>query len=102
MDLLIKNGEIINASGRFKADIGVKNGKISCIADTINSPDCDNTVDAGGKLVLPGAVDVHTHLSMPLAGTITSDDYFAGTRAAACGGTTAVFDFALQDFNDGS
>ena len=41
-----------------------------------------------------------THLSMPLAGTVTSDDYFAGTRAAACGGTTTVFDFALQDFNE--
>lgn len=100
MDLIIKNSEVINASGRFRADIGVENGRIVCIADTIDASACNNVVDASGKLVLPGAVDVHTHLSMPLAGTITSDDYFAGTRAAACGGTTTVFDFALQDFNE--
>jgi dihydropyrimidinase len=56
--------------------------------------------DAGGKYVLPGAVDVHTHLAMPFGGTVSADDYFAGTRAAACGGTTTVFDFALQDFGE--
>ena len=95
-----KNGEVVNASGRIRADIGVQDGRIVCIADTIDDRECDNNVDASGKLVLPGAVDVHTHLSMPLAGTVTSDDYFAGTRAAACGGTTTVFDFALQDFNE--
>ena len=50
--------------------------------------------------MLPGAIDAHTHLSMPFGGTISSDDYFAGTRAAACGGTTTVFDFVLQDFGE--
>lgn len=50
--------------------------------------------------MLPGAIDAHTHLAMPFGGTISADDYFAGTRAAACGGTTTVFDFALQDFNE--
>ena len=57
-------------------------------------------MDASGKLVLPGAIDANTHLAMPFGGTISADDYEAGTRAAACGGTTTVFDFALQDFGE--
>lgn len=62
--------------------------------------DADKVVDASGKMVLPGAIDAHTHLAMPFGGTISSDDYYAGTRAAACGGTTTVFDFILQDFGE--
>lgn len=99
MDLLIKNGTIVTASETYKADIAVRDGKIAAIADCIDEY-CENTVDASGKLVLPGAIDVHTHLAMPFGGTVSSDDYFAGTRAAACGGTTTVFDFALQDFGE--
>ena len=57
-------------------------------------------MDADGKLVLPGAIDAHTHLEMPFGGTISADSYFTGTRAAACGGTTTIFDFVLQDFNE--
>ena len=100
MDMIIKNGTVVNASGAFKADVGIENGKIVCIADSISVGDCENVVDASGKLVLPGAIDAHTHLAMPFGGTVSSDDYFAGTRAAACGGTTTVFDFALQDFGE--
>ena len=100
MDMIIKNGTIVNADGIFRADIGIKDGKISVIADDIDTAGCENIVDASGKLVLPGAIDAHTHLAMPFGGTISSDDYFAGTRAAACGGTTTVFDFVLQDFGE--
>ncbi len=49
-----------------------------------------------GKLVLPGAIDVHTHLAMPFGGTVSADSYLAGTRAAACGGVTTVFDYPVQ------
>ena len=100
MDLLIKNGTIVNGSESFKADIAVENGKITQIGADISSTDNAKIVDADGKLVLPGAIDAHTHLAMPFGGTISSDDYFAGTRAAACGGTTTVFDFVLQDFGE--
>lgn len=100
MDLLIKNGTIVNGSESFKADIAVENGKITQIGTDIAPTDNTKVVDASGKLVLPGAIDAHTHLAMPFGGTISSDDYFAGTRAAACGGTTTVFDFVLQDFGE--
>ena len=100
MDLLIKNGTVVNGSESFKADIAVENGKITQIGTDIASTDNAKVVDASGKLVLPGAIDAHTHLAMPFGGTISSDDYFAGTRAAACGGTTTVFDFVLQDFGE--
>lgn len=100
MDLLIKNGTLISSKGKYVADIAVTDGKIEEIGISI-SPTADaKVVDATGKFVLPGAIDAHTHLAMPFGGTISSDDYFAGTRAAVCGGTTMVFDFALQDFKE--
>ena len=99
MDLIIKNGTIVTASEIFNADVAASGGKIAQIGESI---DCDGAevIDAAGKYVLPGAIDAHTHLAMPFGGTISSDDYFAGTRAAACGGTTTVFDFVLQDFGE--
>lgn len=100
MDLLIKNGLVVTASGSYYADVAVSDGKIVQIGADI-MPDAGTTVvDAAGKMVLPGAIDAHTHLAMPFGGTVSSDDYFAGTRAAACGGTTTVFDFVLQDFGE--
>ncbi|MCL1981668.1 MAG: amidohydrolase family protein, partial [Clostridiales bacterium] len=100
MDLLIKNGTVVTAQSSFIADIAVKNGKITAIGNALQPLSGTKVVDAKGKLVLPGAIDAHTHLAMPFGGTISADDYFAGTRAAACGGTTTVFDFALQDFGE--
>ncbi len=101
MDTIIKNGTICNASGMFCADIGIKDGKIAAIASEFDTAGCDTIIDAKGKLILPGAIDAHTHLAMPFGGTISSDDYYTGTVAAACGGTTTVFDFVLQDYNEG-
>ena len=99
MDFIIKNGTIVTASEIFNTDVAVSGGKIAQIGESL---DCDGAevIDAAGKYVLPGAIDAHTHLAMPFGGTISSDDYFAGTRAAACGGTTTVFDFVLQDFGE--
>ena len=99
-DLLIKNGTVVNGAESFKADIAVENGKITQVGTDIAPVGNAKVIDADGKLVLPGAIDAHTHLAMPFGGTISSDDYFAGTRAAACGGTTTVFDFVLQDFGE--
>lgn len=95
MDLLIKNGTVVTAKESFAADIAVKDGKIVCIG--LNLPfEPKNVVDATGKLVLPGAIDAHTHLAMPFGGTVSADSYLAGTRAAACGGVTTVFDYPMQ------
>lgn len=99
MDMIIRNGTVVSATGSYKADVAVKDGKIAAVGSIPDIPGA-KVVDAAGKLVLPGAIDAHTHLAMPFGGTVSSDDYFAGTRAAACGGTTMVFDFALQDFNE--
>ncbi len=100
MDLIIKNGTIVTASESYKADIAVKDGKIAMIAEKIEAEKA-KVVDASGKLVLPGAIDAHTHLAMPFGGTISADGYESGTRAAACGGVTTVFDFVLQAKGEG-
>ncbi len=95
MDLIIKNGTIINAKESYTADIAVKDGKIACIGTGLDMK-ADQVVDAKGMLVLPGGIDVHTHLAMPFGGTVSADSYLAGTRAAACGGVTTVFDYPIQ------
>lgn len=95
MQLLIKNGTIVSAKDTFKADIAVDNGKIVNIGLGLEL-EAEKTVDATGMLVLPGAIDVHTHLAMPFGGTVSADSYLAGTRAAACGGVTTVFDYPMQ------
>ena len=102
MDLIIRNGTIVTEREMFKADLGVKDGKIAVIAGDLSDLPCENVVDATGKLVLPGAIDAHTHLAFPFGGTVSSDDFFAGTRAAACGGTTTVFDYSGQADSDGN
>ena len=61
MDLIIRNGTIVTEREMFKADLGVKDGKIAVIAGDLSDLPCENVVDATGKLVLPGAIDAHTH-----------------------------------------
>jgi dihydropyrimidinase len=91
---------VVTASETFVADIGVDKGKIVSLTKGTNDQTAKTIVDASGNYVLPGALDVHTHLQMPFGGTISSDGYFSGTKAALCGGTTTVFDFILQDFDE--
>lgn len=95
MDLIIKNGTVVTEAGSFLADVGVAGGKIACVGQNLAEAGA-KVVDAKGLLVLPGAIDVHTHLAMPFGGTVSADDYESGTRAAACGGVTTVFDYAIQ------
>lgn len=95
MDLIIKNGKIITASETFLGDIGIKDGKIVALGEDINYEGA-TVINATNKLVLPGAIDVHTHLAMPFGGTVSADGYYSGTRAAACGGVTTVFDYPVQ------
>lgn len=89
-DLVIHNGLLVTASDTFQADLGITGGKIAAIGQKLHG---EKTIDARGLYVLPGAVDPHTHLEMPIGKTKSSDDWFTGTRAAAYGGTTTVIDF---------
>jgi dihydropyrimidinase len=93
--LLIKNGRIITDNQDYQADIFIENGKITTIFEKINSP-ADHEIDATGKYVIPGGIDAHTHLDMPLGEYHSSDDFESGTRAAAIGGTTTILDFPTQ------
>lgn len=95
LQLIIKNGTLVTSSEMFKADIAVCDGKIVGIGSGFSEAGAQ-VVDATGMYVLPGAIDVHTHLAMPFGGTVSADGYFSGTRAAACGGVTTVFDYAIQ------
>ncbi len=95
MTTLIKNGTIITATDTYKADVLVKNGIISEIGREI-SKIASEIIDAADKWVLPGAVDVHTHMDSLYDGMTTVDDFETGTAAAAAGGTTTVIDYAEQ------
>jgi len=95
-DTLIRNGTIVTATDTYSADIGIANEKIIAIAARLPFDSADNLIDANHLLVLPGGIDVHTHLDMPFGGTTSADDFETGTTAAAFGGTTTLIDFAIQ------
>jgi len=89
---LIKNGTLVTAEKTFQADILIQDEKVYRVAPTIEA-DSAVTVDASGKLILPGGVDPHVHLDLPMFDTVSSDDHYTGHKAAAFGGTTTVMDF---------
>ena len=96
MALLIKSGAVVTAEKTFTADILVEGETIREVRAGIAPQAVHTVVDATGMYVLPGGIDVHTHLDMPFGGTTSSDDFETGTRAAAVGGTTTLVDFAIQ------
>src|SRR5437868_14959787 len=95
MRTLIKNGTIVTAVDQYKGDVLVEDEKITLIGSSLDMS-ADKTIDASGKYVLPGGIDVHTHLDMPFGGATSADDFETGTIAAAFGGTTSLIDFAIQ------
>ncbi len=95
MDTLIKNGTVVTAAGISKADVAVEGGKIALIGADLKVAGA-RIIDASECYVIPGGVDVHTHLDTPGFDTVTADDFESGTRAAACGGTTTIVDFCQQ------
>ncbi len=99
MKTLIKGGEVISATGASPADVLIEDDKILALLspETSLGIDADTVIDAAGKYVIPGGVDVHTHMELPFGGTTASDDFENGTRAAAWGGTTTIVDFAVQN-----
>lgn len=91
MKTIIKNGTVVSGTGSYKADILIENEKITCVGENLQAEDAQ-IIDAEGKYVLPGAVDVHTHFDLDVGFTRAVDDFYDGTVAAACGGTTSVVD----------
>jgi dihydropyrimidinase len=95
MSLLIRNGKIVTASDTFTADLLIEGEQIVQMGSNLTA-EGNEVIDATGLFVFPGAVDPHVHNDEPFMGTVGSDDFFTGTVAAACGGTTTTIDFAYQ------
>jgi dihydropyrimidinase len=89
-DLVIKDGTVVTAAATFAADIGINGERIAAIGQDLHG---ERQLSAVGKLVTPGAVDIHVHMQMPIGNFVSSDDFYSGTVAAAHGGTTAIVDF---------
>ncbi|GIK39949.1 MAG: D-hydantoinase [Chloroflexota bacterium] len=95
MTTLIKNGTVVTAGDTFRADILIEGEKIKLIGQDLPG-DGHEVIEAEGLLLLPGGIDVHTHMELPFGGTLASDDFFTGQKAAAFGGTTTHIDFVIQ------
>jgi len=98
MTILISGGTVVSATGAKPADVLIAGERIAAVTEPGFSAAASGAqvIDASGKYVLPGGVDVHTHMEMPFGGTFSSDTFETGTRAAAWGGTTTIIDFAVQ------
>ena len=88
---VFRGGRVVGPRGMEQRDVYVHNGKI------VNPGPAEEVVDVSGKLLFPGFIDAHTHLEMPVSGTVTADSFATGTAGAVAGGTTAILDFATQD-----
>jgi dihydropyrimidinase len=95
-DTIIVNGRVATATDTYSGDVAITDGRIAALGQALPRENAGKIIDAGGKYVLPGGIDVHTHLDMPFGGTTSADDFETGTRAAAFGGTTTLIDFAIQ------
>ena len=96
---LIKNGTVVTATDTMRADVLIQDTKVVALVSS-DGVDlglvADSTIDASGRLVMPGGIDVHTHMELPFGGTFAADTFETGSRAAAWGGTTTIVDFAVQ------
>ncbi|HRJ76713.1 MAG TPA: hypothetical protein PLX90_11985, partial [Anaerolineales bacterium] len=99
MKTLIKHGTCVTATDTFQSDILIEDEKILRLAPDLEI-DSDLQIDASGKLILPGGVDPHVHLNLPMFNTVSSDDHYTGHKAAAFGGTTTCMDFVVLE-NEG-
>ncbi len=95
METLIRNGTVVTSSGTARADVLIGEGVIKAIGSDL-AENGARVIDASGCYVIPGGIDVHTHLDTPAFNATTADDFETGTRAAACGGTTSIVDFCQQ------
>jgi dihydropyrimidinase len=96
MDSVVRGGTLATASATFQADIGIEGGKVVALGQQLEAGGAQE-IDARGCLVVPGAVDVHTHFDTTVGDATTADDYESGSRAAAAGGITTFVNFAFQE-----
>ena len=96
-DTIITGGTVVTADGQQKVDVAIKGEKVAAIGKGLARGKTNGAgiIDAKGKYVIPGGIDVHTHLELPFCGTVSADDWNTGTRAAARGGVTTLIDFAI-------
>ncbi len=92
MDVIIKNGMIVNADDTMEGDVLIRDGVITGMDEDIHLKGAE-VIDARGKYVMPGGIDVHTHLNLDVGIAVAQDDFYTGTVAAACGGTTCIVDY---------
>jgi len=95
--LLIRGGTVVNADREFRADVLCIDGRIAAVGPALEAPAGAQVLDAGGRYVMPGGIDPHTHMQLPFMGTVAADDFFTGTAAGLTGGTTSIIDFAIPD-----
>ncbi|HSW07375.1 dihydropyrimidinase [Aquabacterium sp.] len=95
--LLIRGGTVVNADREFRADVLCVDGRIAEVGAALAAPSGADVLDAGGRYVMPGGIDTHTHMQLPFMGTVTRDDFYSGTAAAMAGGTTMIIDFVIPD-----
>src|SRR6266508_4628668 len=93
LETVIRGGRIATAEATYRADIGIRNGRIATIAERVEG---ERVIDVDGCVVMPGAIDVHTHFDTQLGAASTADDYESGSRAAAFGGVTTFVNYAFQ------
>lgn len=97
MTLLIRGGTVVTAEAEARADVLCAGGTIQAVGPGLDAPAGAEVIDAGGCYVMPGGIDPHTHMELPVMGTVASDDFFTGTAAALAGGTTMIIDFAIPE-----
>ena len=95
-DTIITGGTVVTAADTSQADVAISGGRVVALGSSLPRENATRLIDAAGRYVFPGGIDVHTHLDMPFGGTTSADDFETGTRAAAFGGTTTLIDFAIQ------
>jgi dihydropyrimidinase len=101
-DKIVTGGKVVTPTGTEITDIGIRGGRIAAVQPGLAATaTADTLIDAKGHIVIPGVLDVHVHLELPFCGTVSSDDYITGTRAAARGGVTTLIDFAIPYKRDG-
>ena len=99
LDRIVRGGQVVTPGGIFTGDVGIAGERIAALGEELPAEGAE-VIDATGHYVIPGVLDVHVHLELPFCGTVSSDDYRSGTRAAARGGVTTLIDFAIPYAGD--